>query len=163
MKRSFIVLFLTAALLAPIAASDFGASAAVRDDNPTLEAMLRYAIQDEYLARAEYEQIMETHGDIRPFSNIIQAEESHVGYLVPLFENLGLTVPADTAADHVVVPESLKQAIEIGVQAEIDNIAMYDRFLDQDLPADVRDVFERLKNASENHLRAFRNNLMRYQ
>ena len=39
---------------------------------------------------------------------------------------------------------------------EIENIAMYERFLQQELPKDVRQVFESLKNASENHLRAFR-------
>jgi hypothetical protein len=31
------------------------------------------------------------------------------------------------------------------------------------LPADVKVVFERLERASENHLRAFRTNLARYQ
>ncbi|MCK5008763.1 MAG: DUF2202 domain-containing protein [Spirochaetales bacterium] len=44
----------------------------------------------------------------------------------------------------------------------MDNIAMYESFLQEDLPEDVRDLFERLQQASENHLRAFRNNLNRY-
>jgi hypothetical protein len=39
---------------------------------------------------------------------------------------------------------------------------MYESFLQEDLPGDVRDLFEQLKRASENHLRAFRNNLNRY-
>jgi hypothetical protein len=39
---------------------------------------------------------------------------------------------------------------------------MYESFLQEDLPADVRDLFQRLQSASENHLRAFRNNLNRY-
>ena len=66
------------------------------------------------------------------------------------------------AGEHTVLPEDMKTALEIGVQAEIDNISMYESFLKQDLPEDVRDVFENLKNGSVNHLRAFRNNLRRY-
>jgi hypothetical protein len=48
------------------------------------------------------------------------------------------------------------------VQAEIDNIAMYESFLEKELPADVAGLFAELKRASENHLRAFQNNLSRY-
>jgi hypothetical protein len=36
---------------------------------------------------------------------------------------------------------------------------MYETFLDQNLPDDVRIVFESLMHASENHLRAFQNRL----
>jgi hypothetical protein len=144
-------------------ASDYGAKGALSDSEVDLEAMLTYAIQDEYLARAEYELIMKKHGEIRPFSNIIRSEEQHIGMLVDLFDDHGYGLPEDTAGDHVVVPESLKKALETGVQAEIDNIAMYESFLERELPADVRDVFEKLKRASENHLRAFRNNLNRYR
>ncbi len=43
-----------------------------------------------------------------------------------------------------------------------DHSAMYESFLQTSLPEDVRDLFERLQQASENHLRAFRNNLRRY-
>ena len=66
------------------------------------------------------------------------------------------------AEEHVALPADLKSAFETGVQAEIDNIAMYESFLSRELPADVREVFESLMNASKNHLRAFRNNLRRY-
>ena len=59
-------------------------------------------------------------------------------------------------------PENIKTALEIGVQAELDNIAMYEAFLEEDLPEDVRDVFERLMAASKNHLEAFRRGLQRY-
>jgi hypothetical protein len=163
MKRIAIAVLMVLVAVVPLVASDYGAKGASADNAPTLEAMLRYAIQDEYLARAEYASIMEKYGEVRPFSNIIRSEETHVSYLEPLFEAHNFELPADDAAEHVVVPDSLKEAVEIGVQAEIDNIAMYEKFLDQDLPEDVRDVFEQLKKASQNHLRAFRNNLRRYQ
>ena len=142
--------------------TDFGARGAEGKSGLTIEQMLTYAIQDEYLARAEYELIIGEYGSIRPFTNIMAAEERHIEWVTELFNEYGYALPEDTAGDHVVLPEDLKSSFETGVQAEIDNIAMYESFLKQDLPVDVRDLFERLKGASENHLRAFRNNLNRY-
>lgn len=158
-----VVLLITGLFTALVASDEIGAKAAKTNPDPSIEEMLLYAIQDEYLARAEYYEVIDRFGDVRPFSNIVKAEETHVGMLVPLFEKYGIEVPEDTYASHVVVPDDLKTAFEIGVQAEIDNIAMYESFLARDLPADVRDAFQRLKDASENHLRAFRNGLSRYQ
>ena len=144
------------------AADLFGAKGAQQSSTPTLEQMLVYAIQDEYLAHAEYEYIIDKYGSMRPFSNIIKAEETHIDMLKPLFAKYGFQVPEDTAKDHILIPKNLKNAFETGVQAEIDNIAMYESFLTNQIPDDVNSVFQRLKNASENHLRAFRNGLSRY-
>jgi hypothetical protein len=105
---------------------------------------------------------MSHYGEMRPFSNIMRAEEQHIAWLVEIFGRYGLTIPEDTAGEHVALPADLKAAFATGVQAEIDNIAMYESFLKKDLPADVAGLFAELKRASENHLRAFRNNLNRY-
>jgi hypothetical protein len=153
-----LTLFSTASLLA----DDFGARGALSAENLTLARMLTYALQDEYLARAEYAAIMQEYGPIRPFSNIIRSEERHISWLVPLFEQYGFEIPEDDASDHVVIPENIKTALEIGVQAELDNIAMYEVFLEENLPEDVRDVFNRLMAASKNHLEAFRRGLRRH-
>lgn len=131
-----------------------GAKAALADANPDLAAMLTYAIQDERLARAEYRAIIAKFGSVRPFSNIVRAEEAHIGYLEDLFAAHKIALPADGTA-LPAAPRDLATALEDGRQAEIDNIAMYDRFLSRELPADVRQVFEQLKAASQNHLRAF--------
>lgn len=131
--------------------------------HPTLEQMLYYAIEDEYNARAEYEKIIEKFGPVKPFTNIILPEERHIQALIPLYTSRGWAVPADESAAHVVVPDSIKQACEIGVQAEINNIAMYDHFLKQNLPSDVKKVFNNLKAASYNHLNAFQNKLNMYK
>jgi len=145
----------------------YGHPAATADRDLSIADMLTYAIQDEYLARAEYTAIMATFGTARPFSNIREAESTHIVWLNDAFAAYSLAVPADRGADHVVLPTTLKQAFETGVQAEIDNIAMYDRFLASPLirdtqHANLRSVFENLKRGSENHLRAFRNQLARY-
>jgi hypothetical protein len=167
MKRNILLLVVVICIVMALGAHTyakelFGARGAQQSSDHTLEQMLTYAIQDEYLARAEYRFIINTYGSIRPFSNIIQAEEQHITMLVPLFTTYGFAVPEDTSAEHIVVPKDLKEALETCVQGEIDNIGMYETFLNSSLPEDVRDVFERLKNASGNHLQAFRNALSRY-
>jgi rubrerythrin len=62
-----------------------------------------------------------------------------------------------------MIPKDLKSAFETGVQADIDNIAMYDSFLARSLPEDVREVFKRLRAASKKHLRALQNQLTKYR
>jgi len=134
---------------------DFGAKSALEKENLTVEEMLNYAIQDEYLARKEYELIMDEYGEQRPFSNIILAEENHIIWLKELFEAYGYTIPADNAIDYAVLPASLEEAFDAGVQAEVDNIAMYEKFMQSDLPDDVLSVFTELRDASQNHLASF--------
>lgn len=135
----------------------FGSAGALDDDSYTLGEMLTYAIQDEYAAKAEYAAIIETYGTTRPYSNIVKAENRHISALLPLFETYDIVVPEDDADGRVTVPGSLQESYVIGVEAEIRNIEMYESFLKENLPDDVRIVFENLKRASESHLRAFEN------
>lgn len=123
----------------------------------SLEEMLTYAIQDEYGAYSEYNWIIQTYGAVKPYTNILQAEQTHIDLLLPLFKTYGVAVPDRTEAEsHISYPTSLLEAAKSGVQAEIDNIAMYDTFLAQkDLPDDVRDVFVKLRTASTHHLETF--------
>ena len=137
----------------------YGSQGALDDNSLTLADMLTYAIQDEYLARAEYDKILSDNGSIRPFTNIVRAEETHIDALLPLFDLYGIAAPADEGASRAVSVNSLTEAYQAGVNAEVNNIAMYETFLEQNLPSDVRTVFESLMNASENHLRAFQNRL----
>lgn len=165
-KTMFLVTFLLAGASALFAVdADYGALGAGEKTALSLEQMLTYAIQDEYLARSEYETIMERYGSIRPFTNIIRAEEQHIALLQGLFVAYGFELPPDTSRTRVTVPEDLKTAFETGIKAEVDNIEMYRRFLLETsgapMPPDVREVFERLKAGSENHLAAFRTNLSR--
>lgn len=120
-----------------------------------LDKMLTVLINDEYKARAEYQAINEAFGNQVPFSNLIKAETMHVSALTHLFEAYDLDTPSDNGSKYVVVPDTLEEAYSIGVDAEVDNIALYDKYLDQDLPSNVERVFTNLQNASENHLATF--------
>lgn len=121
----------------------------------TLEEMLTYAILDEYAAQATYQAILNAYGQIKPFSKIVLAEQKHIDLLLPLFDAYGIIIPENNAIDSVILPDSIASAIATGVEAETLNIAIYASFLEQDLPDDVRVVFEYLKAGSEKHLSAF--------
>ena len=148
--------------LSDVSESTWGSGSALTDESFTLEEMLTYEIQDEFTAKSEYIMIMNQFNVTNPFSNIYQSEETHISLLVPLFEVYQIEVPEDTSSEHLFDVESLQASFEIGVIAEINNIAMYNLFLSQDLPEDVEDVFIRLRDASENHLAAFEKNLEKY-
>ncbi|QAA32844.1 hypothetical protein C1I91_14995 [Clostridium manihotivorum] len=139
-----------------------GAEAAKADTDLTLADMLTYAIQDEYLAKAKYSLVVEKFGQQRPFINIISAEVTHINALTPLFTKYNVALPEDNSKNYIKTPTSIKESLENGVKGEIENIAMYERFLKQDIPSDVKTVFTRLRNASQNHLQAFQRALSSY-
>jgi hypothetical protein len=152
-----IILFVSLYASSVLAAETYGAHGAdqLTDEQLTLPIMLTHAIEDEFLARGEYQVVIEQFGERRPFSNIIKAEERHIALLLPLFESYDVDVPEDQGVMRAAVPDSFAHAVEIGIDAEIANIAMYKRFLEQDLSDDIREAFEILLAGSENHLRAF--------
>ncbi len=131
-------------------------SAVIKDAGAySLDEMLQYALEDERMAQAEYEAIMDAFDISRPFENIAKAELIHETAVIGLYESRGLEVPEFNASAYVIIPTTLEEVFEIGVEAEINNIAMYDRFLEQSLDEDVRAVFQALRDASVNHLAAF--------
>ena len=139
----------------PQVETTIGSAKAATDQNYTLKEILTYAIQDEYMAQAEYNAIMDKYGSQKPFSNIIRSEATHIDLLLPLLKAYDVAVPENDAANRVVVPESLEKSYAAGVTAEENNIAMYEGFLKEDVPDDVKVVIERLLANSKNHLAAF--------
>lgn len=177
MKRTVQTTIITALMVFALAGAswasgpDYGntaASAAIANGSSfTVADMLRWAAQDEYLAHGEYAAIMQKFGTMRPYDNIMAAEEQHLAWLQAEYKTRGLDFPTDGSADHVVVPATLKAAAQAGVDAEIANIAMYRAFLarpelQKAENASVKSLFEQLMRASENHLRAFRTQLAKY-
>ncbi len=134
---------------------NYGAKGALNAPSLSLSEMLTYALQDEYLAQSRYNNVIQTFGPVRTFVQIKEAELRHIDALLPLFDRYQAPIPDDTSQDLVKTPANLKAAYSAGVQAEIDNIKMYERFLTYDIPSDARTVFSQLRNASVNHLAAF--------
>ncbi len=138
-----------------ISLEGYGAKGALTDQDMSIADMLMYAVQDEYLAHGEYAAILAEFGNQNPYANIIRSEETHISYLKDIYTAYGMTFPDDTSAEHLVIPINLLEAAKTGVQAEIDNIAMYEKFLTYELPEDVYEVFSALKSGSESHLLSF--------
>lgn len=139
-------------------ADDYGAIGTETKTNFSIEEMLDYGLEDEYLAKAEYELIIDHFDMSRPYTNILKAEENHILALERLYEAYDIELPIVHPEEHTLLPESIKAAYDTGITAEIKNIEMYAKFLKQDLPEDIRFTFEALKNASENHIEAFKRN-----
>jgi len=120
-------------------------------------AHLIAALDDEYQARATYAQVIADFGDVRPFTNIVDAEDRHARALIRLFERYGVSVPPDTWPGRVPRYGSLREACEAGVAAEIANAGLYDELLSGTERADIREVYENLREAAqERPLPAFR-------
>jgi len=167
MKKGIVVLSILGLVFGAVLLSSFTVKASTasyanldisllekdEEGNYNLEDMLLYALTDEVNAKLTYEAIIESFGQLRPFTNIMNAEQTHINLLLPLFDTYGITVP-EIDVD-VNVPATLEEAYQLGVEAEIANIALYKAFLEQDLPDDVRSVFEQLVEASNHHLAAF--------
>jgi hypothetical protein len=149
--------------LSALAAGDYGSTAVEEGKTYTLEQMLTYAIEDEYLAYSQYSKIINEFGAQRPFTNILRAEENHINAVKALFEAYGFAVPEYKADEYTTVPASLLEAAKLGVTEETENIAMYEGFLKQELPEDVKAVFNYLIKASQNHLRAFQRSVDRLE
>lgn len=148
-KFTTILMVLTTSLLF------VGNAFAAQLDDATQQALIE-ALNDEYKAQATYQKVLEQFGDIRPFSNIIKAEETHIQELLPLFEKYGVAVPENDWYDKVPSFATVQEALEAGIQAEIENAAMYDEFFKFVTEDDIITVFTQLRDASqEKHLPAF--------
>jgi hypothetical protein len=117
---------------------------------------LLMALDDEYKAWSVYDQVVADFGWVRPFSSIRRAEERHIDALETLFDRYGLDVPENEWPGNVPTFISLGEACEAGVQAEIDNAALYDQLFSMVENPTVIRVFTSLQQASHTkHLVAF--------
>jgi hypothetical protein len=120
-----------------------------------VEALLM-ALDDEYKAWSVYDQVIADFGAVRPFTNIQRAEANHIAALVALFDRYGLDVPENEWPGSVPAFDTLSEACEAGVQAEIDNADLYDQLFGMADNSDILQVFGSLQQASQTkHLPAF--------
>ena len=120
-----------------------------------LEA-LSLTLNDEYKAEAIYQKVLDKFGDVSPFNNIINAEQKHSDSLIQIYEKYGLTVPENKWYDKVSEYNSVQEACLAGVEAEIENIALYDELFSKVDNQDIIAVFTSLRDASKDkHLPAF--------
>jgi len=123
-----------------------------------VSSAVKAALDDEYKAFSTYDAVIAKLGSVRPFSMIIRAEESHIASLKAVLDKYGETIPANPYAGKVVVKSTAKENCQIGVDAEIANVALYrDELLSKVAGYDdITAVFNNLMNASKDkHLPSF--------
>lgn len=117
---------------------------------------IQAAIDDEYKARETYLRVIETFGWVNPFANIQRAEANHIQALIAIFEQYNIPVPENKWVGLVPSYASIQEACAAGEQAEIDNVAIYDRLFPMVQNPQIITVFQGLQRASqEKHLPAF--------
>lgn len=132
-----------------------------RSPEPILHQALQMALDDEFHAYEAYVAVIEKFGTQTPFTNIVEAEQRHQKELVTLFEKYEVPMIENRWIGAIEAPKSLQEAYVMGMNAEIENIQMYDSLLNYtgNYP-DVQEVFYQLQAASyNNHLQAFQNHL----
>jgi hypothetical protein len=117
---------------------------------------LKQAILEEYGAFNLYQSVIAQFGGVIPFSQIVKAEQQHINALVRQATRYGVTVPANPGLEVVPNYDTLSEACEAGVAAEIADAALYDELKPAVTQASILQVFNNLQNASLNsHLPAF--------
>jgi hypothetical protein len=115
------------------------------------------ALEDEHRAWATYDQVIRDFGPIRPFVNIRESEARHINALHGLCRRYGIAIPTNPWIGKAERYASIAAACKAGVDAEIENAALYDRLFASTKRRDILSVYSRLREASEQrHLPAFR-------
>lgn len=126
-------------------------------EQPILDQVLRIAVYDEFKAYETYCAVIDKFGEVTVFTQILQSEQNHYSALIYLLEQYQINVPINDWYENISVPNDLVECYELGVAAEIENIAMYNHLLEYTQEEDVRDVLYKLQAASyNNHLPQFR-------
>lgn len=169
MKKQLFLIFFTLFLLLIMTTPSFaakpenyGAKGALKDPELSLAKALTYATEAEYFSNARYGKVIDTFGNIPPFTQIKVLEQRHINTLLPLLKKYNIDVPKDDAKEYVQTPKSIKVAFQSSVSDEIDNIAMYDKLASiKEFPEDILSVFHQLGTDSKKHLEVFKRGLQR--
>ncbi len=110
---------------------------------------------DEFKAQKTYEFVLNKFGQVNPFVNIVNAEQSHYNEIKAIYEKYDLNVPV-FVNDFNFEINSVLEACELAVTAEEENIALYESKFSSVDNQDIISVFTNLMLASKDkHLPAF--------
>ena len=117
---------------------------------------LNLALDDEYHALAVYQAVIAKFGEVEPFVEIAASEQRHINALINQFEKHGLALPENPWIGNVLTFNSLQEACQVGVEAEIANADLYAQLFRMTEDPSLTRVFTNLSNASLNsHLPQF--------
>lgn len=117
---------------------------------------LHMALDDEYHAFAVYQAVIADFGEIAPFVEIAASETRHIEALLKHFEKHDILPPENTWLGNVPSFDSVQDACQAGVEAELANIALYEQLFSMVDDPGLIQVFTNLSQASrESHLPEF--------
>ena len=117
---------------------------------------LNLALDDEYHALAVYQSVIATFGNVDPFVEIAISEQRHIDALINQFNKNDLDVPDNPWTGNLPAFDSIEQACQAAVEAEIANAELYNQLFRMTNDFNLTRVFTNLTNASLNsHLPKF--------
>ena len=126
--------------------------------DPTLDAILRRAMEQERYSESTYRNILRKVGSRTPFVNIVESEVQHTETLEQLASKYGQDV-GSTFVPGESAPDTMALACQLGAKIETETVSLYDGLLLRVAKyPDVAQVFQNLRSASaDEHLPAFQN------
>lgn len=118
----------------------------------TTQEKLLTALDDEYKAYSFYAAASQSYGI--PFSHLLQAEANHISALSWHLQELGEAIPTNPYGE-VILPPSLAETLQMALENERANVALYNTLIEGEQNPLVLDTFYRLQAASfNNHIPA---------
>jgi hypothetical protein len=119
------------------------------------EALIR-AMEEEATAQALYQSVLDSFGNVAPFNYIVKSEAQHLAALERMATKYGVAIPETLTTGSIPSFDTLSEACQAGVQAEIADAALYDELMPVTTHSDILQVYSNLQSASLNsHLPAF--------
>jgi hypothetical protein len=117
---------------------------------------LQAAIMEEYMAYNTYTDIIDTYGQVVPFSRIVTAEQKHTEALLRLADYYSVEVPENNGQTFDYAYTTLAEACQAGVEIEKADGADLQQLIAETENPNLIKLYTNLMNASLNkHLVAF--------
>ena len=153
MSKAIVKVTSVLAMLTLVVGIALPTMAATTTTTTTVETMLLNALHEERLAAATYQAIVDKFGEVKPFTNILEAEEQHISAVENLLKVNGIEIPTNDVT--ATAPQTLEESYALAISVEKEDIALYEEMYPNLSDSMIKAVFTRLSNASKQHLQAF--------
>ena len=120
-----------------------------------IEGLVR-AIEEEFGAQALYQSVLDKFGSVTPFNDIVLSEAKHASALINQAQKYGIPVPEFPSSEGLPAFETVDEACQAGVDAEIADAELYDELMSFTTNSALIRVYTNLQKASlDSHLPAF--------
>ena len=120
-----------------------------------IEGLVR-AIEEEFGAQALYQSVLDKFGNVSPFNDIVLSEAKHASALINQAQKYGIPVPEFPSLEGLSAFETVDEACQAGVDAEIADAELYDELMSFTTNSALIRVYTNLQKATlDSHLPAF--------